>query len=374
MVLRSDAMGELTRRAADEQFLDLLETEAIAKTSLIMLFIKALGYDGTDPREVVPEFTADVGVKQGEKVDYAIIINGSPMIIFECKKVSDPLDVSRVSQLIRYFNNTDAEVGVLTNGVVYKFFSDLDKENIMDETPFLVIDLSKPGTRDFDVLDMFSKGAFDPEAIKSLAASMKYMRGIKDYLAKSYNQPDEDFVGLVARKMLPSGTNLTQQRREQFEELTKRAFGEFVSDQISNMLRRVQAINIEPDEPDSANLAETAETADIPQQTPVEGKNIETTVEEIEAYDLVKDIVADVTDAELITMRDQQSYCGVLFDNNNRRPICRLHFNNTSRKTIEIFGWGDDGRTSASHGIESVSDISAYANQLRAMVLHYAQE
>lgn len=277
MASRSDAMERLARRAVDDQFLESLTTEAAAKTSLVMPFIQALGYDVFNPQEVVPEFTADVGMKQGEKVDYAIMSSGSPIMIFECKKVSDSLDFSRVSQLIRYFNNTDAEVGVLTNGVVYKFFSDLDKKNIMDGTPFLVIDLSIPDAREFGELDKFGKDAFDAEAIKSSALSMKHIRDIKDYLTKSYNQPDEDFIELVARKVIPNGSRLTQQQREQWKDLTKRAFADFIED---------MGVNVVPRQPPLSPHQETREQGDT-QDTKPTGLKLSDTGDAV--YELVKE-------------------------------------------------------------------------------------
>ena len=269
MVSRSDAIKELSQHASDGKFLQSLRTEAATKNALVMPFIRALGYNIFDPQEVVPEFTADVGTKQGEKVDYAIMISGSPMMIFECKKVSDPLDVSRVSQLIRYFNSTDAEVGVLTNGVVYKFFGHVDKENIMDETPFMVIDLTKPDAREFGELDAFGKDAFDPEAIKSSASSMKYIRDIKGYLTESYNRPDEDFVELLARKALPKGVSLTQRQREQFKDLTKRAFADFIEDMGVNL------DSLSSHQPSSVSDSETPNREGTPPQTVSELVDIE---------------------------------------------------------------------------------------------------
>ena len=321
MVARSDAMEILSRRASEQQ--QILTTEEAAKTALVLPFIQALGYDIFDPTEVVPEFTADVGTKQGEKVDYAIIHDDKPAIVFECKRVSDSLDVERVSQLVRYFNNTPAAIGVLTNGIVYKFFSDLDKENIMDTMPFLVIDVTKPDAKEFDELNRFTKGSFDPEDIKSSASAMKYIRGIKGYLRVSYGQPDIDLVRLLAGKVLPSGSRLTQQRLDQFTELAKSAFHGFVADQINNMLRRAQEINVEPIASETDDEAEVSETV-LPTST--RSKNIETTVEELEAYELIQVIVGSVIDPNRVAIRDQQTYCGVLFDNNNRKPICRLYF------------------------------------------------
>lgn len=370
MMARSDAMEALSKRAAEQR--QMLTTEEAAKTALVLPFIQALGYDIFDPTEVVPEFTADVGTKQGEKVDYAIMLDGEPAIVFECKRVTDPLDIERVSQLIRYFNNTPAAIGVLTNGIVYKFFSDLDRENIMDTVPFLVIDVTKPDAKEFDELNRFTKDSFDPEDIKSSASAMKYIRGIKSYLRTSYGQPDTEFVRLLAGKVLPSGSRLTQQRLDQFTELVKSAFHGFVADQINNMLRRAQEINVESieDETDEDDLDEITEN---PAQPTTRSKNIETTVEEIEAYELIKVIVGSVVDPNRVAIRDQQTYCGVLFDNNNRRPICRLYFNDTTRKQIVIFTYNENEREATWHPLESIDEISNHANRLRAVATYYAQ-
>ncbi len=66
-------------------------TEEATKTSLILPFIQMLGYDIFDPAEVVPEFTADIGIKRGEKVDYAIMQRGKPAILIECKRYGSNL-------------------------------------------------------------------------------------------------------------------------------------------------------------------------------------------------------------------------------------------------------------------------------------------
>jgi hypothetical protein len=368
MVMRSDAMEALSKRATEQQ--QALITEEAVKTALILPFIQALGYDIFDPTEVVPEFTADVGTKQGEKVDYAIMVDGEPAIVFECKRVTDSLDVKKVSQLLRYFNSTPAAIGVLTNGIVYKFFSDLDRENIMDTAPFLVIDVTKPDAKEFDELNRFAKDSFDPEDIKYSASVMKYIRGMKAYLRASYGQPDTEFIRLLAGQVLPSGTRFTQQRLDQFTELVKSAFHGFVADQINNMLRRAQEINVEPIE-DESDADDGSEFVEISARPPTRRKNIETTVEEIEAYELVKVIVGSVVDPSRVAIRDRQTYCGVLFDDNNRKPICRLYFNDTSRKQIVIFAYNENDREETWHPLESIDEISNYASHLRATAFYY---
>ena len=99
-----------------------IETEEATKNAFIMPFIgQVLGYDVFNPTEVVPEFTADVGVKKGEKVDYALVHDGQVQILIECKKIGVPLSLENASQLYRYFAVTNARIGVLTNGQVWNF-------------------------------------------------------------------------------------------------------------------------------------------------------------------------------------------------------------------------------------------------------------
>mgnify|MGYP000888212011 CR=1 FL=1 len=121
---------------------DTLNTEEATKTALVMPFFQLLGYDVFNPLEFSPEFIADVGIKKGEKVDYAILIDDVPRILAECKDCNNTLE-NCDKQLTRYFNVTPAKIGVLTNGIVYKFYTDLEKPNMMDEKPFLEINLLK---------------------------------------------------------------------------------------------------------------------------------------------------------------------------------------------------------------------------------------
>jgi predicted type IV restriction endonuclease len=97
-----------------------------------MPFISALGYDVFDPVEVIPEFTADVGIKKGEKVDYAIKQDGKIIMLFECKCCNGSLDDCHASQLYRYFSVTEARIAVLTDGIIYRFYTDIEQPNKMD--------------------------------------------------------------------------------------------------------------------------------------------------------------------------------------------------------------------------------------------------
>jgi predicted type IV restriction endonuclease len=120
----------LAQKIAKEK--DHIQTEEATKNAFVLPFINSLGYDIFSPLEVIPEYTADVGIKKGEKVDYAVLKDGRPIMLFECKTCGCDLNNVHMSQLYRYFSVTDARIGVLTNGIVYRFFSDLEKPNQMD--------------------------------------------------------------------------------------------------------------------------------------------------------------------------------------------------------------------------------------------------
>ena len=131
------------------------------QNALIMPFISALGYNVFDPTEVVPEFTADVGTKKGEKVDYVIMREGKPdPILIEAKAATCNLDDAHCSQLYRYFSVTDARFGVLTNGIHYRFFSDLEAPNKLDVRPFLEVDMRSLTDNVVDELEEVRQGVF----------------------------------------------------------------------------------------------------------------------------------------------------------------------------------------------------------------------
>src|ERR1044071_7269994 len=109
-----------------EKLCPVLETEEATKNALVMPLIHMLGYDIFDPTEVIPEFTADVGIKKGEKVDYAVKKDGRLVMLFECKHCGAELNLKHASQLFRYFAVTEARIGVLTNGIIYQFYTDLE--------------------------------------------------------------------------------------------------------------------------------------------------------------------------------------------------------------------------------------------------------
>ena len=343
-----------------------ISTEEATKQSLVLPFLQALGYNVFDPSEIEPEFTADVGIKQGEKVDYAVMADGDPVILIECKKVSDTLaSDSRVSQLYRYFGATPVRIGVLTNGITYRFFSDLESPNVMDTSPFLEIDLEHLDARSLEQLGRFTKG-FNVVEVVEAASRLRYIHGMKQALIQQYNQPEEDFVDWLGRQVY-SG-RMTQSVKEMFSVLARRALHEFVNDRISETLQAAQNITrFQEDEiaPQQADIAEEEHGEQEPK--------IITTAQELQSFDIVKDVVQDLIDSDRIFIRDSQTYCAILLDNNNRRPLCRLRLN-SSRTFLGLF----DGSRHSSGAlvenqlqIESINDIYSYAEQIRETAQRY---
>ena len=221
---------QVISRRADEQR-EWLRTEESIKTALALPFIDALGYDRDNPSEVAAEFAEDgaTATTKSEKVDYAILRDGKPIILVECKALGNPLGVAEITQLAKYYNSSDATVGILTNGVVYKFFSDLDKTNIMDQSPFWEMDISKADQSVVDELQRFAKGTFNPQETKAAAIKAIVIRGVKARLKRMYDNPDDEFSGTMLRDVVEGYR--TKSLIASHRDLVKQAFHEFVREQ-----------------------------------------------------------------------------------------------------------------------------------------------
>lgn len=352
-----DTLDRLASRL--EQHASVLQTEEATKQTLVLPVINALGYNVFDPLEVVPEFTADVGTKKGEKVDYAIHIDGAPMILIECKMLGAELSLKHASQLYRYFSVTEARFGVLTNGTKYRFFSDIDSPNKMDEKPFFEFDLLDYDSRDVNELKKFSKATFDLNNILSNASELKYAQQIKKSLAEEFDQPSEEFVRLFTSRVYAG--RFTGAVADQFQVLVKNAFRSFVAEQINDRLKAALRGG-------EAHLVQTVDAADPGTATEEpEDDGIVTTQDEIEGYHVVRAILAKHINPKRVVMRDTKSYCGVLLDDNNRKPICRLHFNRAKK----FFGLFDAQKKEERIEIDSPLDIYKFADRLIECVALY---
>lgn len=214
--------------------LDHLDTEEATKHALVLPFIQVLGYAIYDPTEVVPEFIADVGTKKGEKVDYALMQDGKPAILIECKTYGTNLNENVLSQLQRYFLTTDARFGILTDGIQYRLFSNLDADNKMDAEPFFEVNMLDLAASQVETLERFSKAKFSLDEAVNAAQELKYTTKIRRAIAEEFESPSDEFVRFFLKRV--EGGQATQARREQFGRFVRRAFTEFVREQAPSSL------------------------------------------------------------------------------------------------------------------------------------------
>lgn len=354
----NEQLASLANKA--ERSKDTLTTEEATKNALVMPFImKVLGYDVFDPAVVIPEYTADVGGRKGEKVDYAIL-NSEEEVIFliECKRVGDDLNLKHAAQLIRYFHATSsARIGVLTNGIKYEFYADLDAPNVMDKKPFLEFELTDLQDHAVKNIKKMRKADFDLEDILSSAGELKYTNLIIKTLRQQFEEPDDDFVKFFASRIHTG--QYTQRVREQFTVLVKNGSQRFLDNIVDDRLKGALSGNAKSISEDDDNSADS-NSDDV----------LETTEEEIEGFNIVKAIGRQAVEVGRISMRDTQSYCGVLLDDNNRKPICRLRFNSSSTKYIGLF---DENKEETKHKVESVDDIYKYTDQIVSTIKSYVE-
>lgn len=336
---------------------DQIQTEEATKNALIMPFIQTLGYDVFSPMEVVPEYIADVGVKKGEKVDYAILKDGQVSIIIECKHWGQKLDIHD-NQLLRYFNVSKAKFAILTNGIKYRFYTDLVEPNVMDDKPFLDFDIVDIKEQQVEELKKFHKSYFDVANIVSSASELKYTNEIKAILTAELKSPSEEFVKFFATKVYAK--KMTSNVIFQFQDLVKKSINHIISDMITDRLK--SAINKEEE---VVKQSEEVVVAIEPENG--KEKQIETTSDEIEGFFIVKSILRQQIESNRITYRDAQSYFAILLDDNNRKTICRLYLN-TSKKYLGIF---DSAKKETKNEIVSLDDIYNFSEQLKSTVETY---
>ncbi len=332
---------------------DQIQTEEATKNAFIMPFIQALGYDVFNPLEVVPEYVSDIGIKKGEKIDYAIFIDGKPSILIECKHWAQNLDLHD-GQLLRYFHTSKAKFGLLTNGIIYRFYSDLVEPNKMDEKPFLDINITEIKENQIEELKKFHKSYFDPESIVNTASELKYTNELKQLLHTELNNPSPEFVKLLAKQVYPSV--ITAKVLEQFTNLTKKSVQQYISDLITERLKT--ALTKEDE------AAKEQDNKPVTQVSAEPESKIETTVEEMEAFMIVKSILRQKVDIKRISYRDAQNYFSVVLDDNNRKIICRLYLNGNKKYFVTL----NQERKEVKNEIKSLDDLFNFTDQLLSIV------
>lgn len=343
-----DQVKQLADRVAKMK--DKILTEEATKNAFIMPFIQCLGYDVFNPLEVVPEFVADIGIKKGEKVDYAILKEDKPIILIECKHWSADLNPHN-SQLFRYFHTSSAKFGILTNGIVYRFYTDLVEANKMDEKPFFEFRIDDIKEVQIEKLKEFHKSYFNLDSIINTASELKFMSEIRNLIVKEISEPTDEFTRYFAKSVYPS--IVTPKVLEQFRGLVKRSFHQYINDAINERLKSALATDQQKQE----ELAKEEQVAAA--TTAEEESKVQTTAEELEAFYIVRAILCSKFNVSRIVQRDQQSYFGILLDDNNRKAICRLHFNG-KKKYVSFFDTGKEEKVE----IQSNNQLYEYASRL----------
>ena len=339
-----------TRSGRFAKRIEHLETEEATKSALVLPFIQMLGYEIFDPTEVVPEFTADIGTKKGEKVDYALIQDSKPAILIECKKYGSNLDDAEISQLLRYFTVTDARFGILTDGITYRFFSDLDQPNVMDSKPFFEFNMLDFTDVQVAELKRFTKSAFALRDIVDAARELKYTTEIKRILAEELAAPSKEFVRFFLGRVYQG--RVTPAARDQFGSLAKQAFAQFINDRVNIRLKSA----LEQGDDRTAKLVES----DGP-SVGEEHEESEFVPLEVEAFQIVKAILRDIVDVHQMSLAAYKRHTSV--NTNNWRLISRLRLRTKNLSMGLISKDGTEDRIP----IHDLDDIFNHADGLRAI-------
>ncbi len=342
-----DQVKQLSERV--EKLKENILTEEATKNAFVMPFIQSLGYDVFNPLEVVPEFTCDIGTKKGEKIDYAIMKDGNPTILIECKHWGQELNLHD-NQLLRYFHVSTAKFGILTNGIQYRFYTDLETPNKMDEKPFLQVNMTDLKDGHIDEIKKFHKSYFDVENILSSASELKYTRELKNIIGEEFNNPGPEFVKLFSKHVYDG--QFTAKILEQFTALFKKSIHSYINDQITDRLKTALASGEAKEEKESTERVEL-------QKDEPENDGIVTTLEEMEGYLIVKSILRQKVEPARIIYKDTRSYFAIMIDN-QRKTICRLYFNG-KQKFITII---DESKKEIRFDIEKLDDIFSYSDEL----------
>lgn len=317
-----------------EKLKNNVNTEEATKTALILPFFQSLGYDVFNPLEFTPEFTADVGIKKGEKVDYAIIENDEPVILIECKSVNEKL-TNHDSQLFRYYGTSTSKFGILTNGIEYRFFTDLEEPNKMDTKPFLVFNILNLKENQLKELYKFTKINFNIQNISSSAYELKYVNLIRSYLNEQLENPSEEFVKHILNATYDGVKTKTV--IERFNPTVKHTFNLMIKDKVTDKLNAALTNNGEAKAKITIDTTNKKEENDSKKDT----SEVITTPDELESYAIIKVLLNDIIPSERIFYRDNQSYFNILIDNNIRKWFVRVYLD-TSNKRIML---NDENKT-----------------------------
>jgi hypothetical protein len=365
-----DRLKEIAQKVEKQR--SQIQTEEATKTAFIMPFIQAWGYDVFNPMEVHPEYTADLPGLKGEKVDYAICLEDKPIILIECKCCTGSLENPKhSSQLHRYFHATDVKIGILTNGIIYRFYTDIDKDNVMDDKPFFEFNILNFDEFAVNELKRFSKSNFNSNELKTITTTLLYTKEIKKVILEQLTNPSPDFVKFFVSQVY-SGRQ-TSSIVEKFTELTKQSLKEYINDEIRERLGRI--MNDKDSPPSGSSTINEDEGGVEPSainETDTDG--ITTTAEELEGFYIIKSILREEVNTARIQYKDTKSYFGVNLDGKVTKTVCRLRFyEKTGKKSISIPDNIEPSKE-ATTNISTLDEIYGVAEFLKARIRFLTQE
>jgi hypothetical protein len=310
---------------------DLAVTEEATKTAFISPFLRdILGFDTNDLNEVIPEYTADVGIKNGERVDYAIKVNGRIEILVEAKKISEPLNVHNSGQLFRYYAVSNARIGILTNGQYWEFYTDLEKQNIMDDRPFMILDLLDVDAKLINPIRKLTKTEFDIDGLITVARRMKYLTQFESIINENIDNPSDDLVKSLGHHVMD--VMITRPKREELRPIVLQALKDVIADRVNDRLEG--AINDVQSDVKHV-IIEDNDDDDIDNNN-----GIVTTELELETYRVIQSICCEIVPASRITIADRKQYCNIVLDNNSHKIIVRIVSNSLENRIL--YPDGDD--------------------------------
>lgn len=358
-----DQLKQFSKRV--ESMVGTIQTEEATKTAIIMPFFSMLGYDVFNPQEFVPEFTADVGIKKGEKVDYAIIKDEEPIILVECKSITENLE-RHDSQLFRYFGTSSAKFAILTNGIHYRFYTDLEDANKMDKDPFLSINILDIRDNQVPELKKFCKSVFDVESVFSTASELKYVHSFKEVFSEQLNNPSDEFVRLFLQSCYTGAK--TQTVIEKFRPILNKALNDLISEMMNDKIKVAlggSGGNISVS--DSKRSDDAQEDLEDDSKDKKRVPRIVTTEEELEAYFIIKNLLSEFTDIKNITYKDTESYFNILYKSNTRKWICRLKLSDSSKILIVP----DESKKEIKYPFQDIYELTQFKETLLVVLQRY---
>lgn len=321
---------------------NLIQNEEQTKTSLIKPFFDTvLGFDTSDPFEFQAEYQASFKDLK-DKVDYAAFVNGKPAIIIECKPLQDQLGSRREEQLARYFTNkVEARIAILTNGIIYKFYSDLLEKNVMDNDPFFTFNLLEFTDEDLAKLERFSKNNFDIQSIINSEKAKFETKKLFQILVKNLSEVNEDLVKKVLYDLgfSRSSKQLIEEYQLKISEIYLSAITEVQSELISKQ-----------------QLAAASEKE-------LKESGIETTDIEKDAFLIFKTIfMQEGITADRISNKDFKQFFNIILDGKQSNVLVKLYLNNPKNLFFQL------GKEEGKYSINSIDDILNYSKEIKRFI------